>query len=357
MANVGNIVKLYGSEEAPITYNYQVELCSVPGIYYTLESLTQLNVGDVVSTDFEGNIVCVKIVGTSQYLPTLTVLNQYENCTKCIACNTANYTVTLCNQPMSSITITTNSYLMIGNYIQFGDNCWEVTASQIYNPSPDSYVIVATHCNGCQTTKTPRYYLQDCDGGVVPFPIILQVDNTVVSGDVVSINIEGLSFGCMIVGDVAVDVPYNYIFLDGTKQKSCEACYTNNLTLATVLFSPCSDPNIVYEGLFTSASINQFNEGNFIFAFGGPECYTALEPGTTCPFLLTNTYYPVYYYPSCEICYQPLSAGTEYKVCVRDCSGTTFSSVSVPHPTWTNNQGKAIVLLDAVQLGGNGLYS
>lgn len=53
----------------------------------------------------------------------------------------------------------------------------------------------------------------------------------------------------------------------------------------------------------------------------------------------------------------PISAGTEYTMCVQDCSGNTIS-VSVPHPTWTNNQGRSVILLDAVQLGGsNGLYN
>jgi hypothetical protein len=59
----------------------------------------------------------------------------------------------------------------------------------------------------------------------------------------------------------------------------------------------------------------------------------------------------------CEVCENPppISAGTEYNVCVIDCSGNTVS-ISPPHPTWTNEQGKAVVLLDAIVLGGmNGL--
>ena len=54
---------------------------------------------------------------------------------------------------------------------------------------------------------------------------------------------------------------------------------------------------------------------------------------------------------------EPLSAGTEYNLCVIDCSGNTVS-ITPPHPTWTNEQGKAVVLLDAIVLGGmNGLNS
>ena len=51
-----------------------------------------------------------------------------------------------------------------------------------------------------------------------------------------------------------------------------------------------------------------------------------------------------------------ISAGTEYTVCVicEDCcgSGTTATTVNPPHPTWTRPDGNAVVLLDAVQLGG-----
>ena len=54
-----------------------------------------------------------------------------------------------------------------------------------------------------------------------------------------------------------------------------------------------------------------------------------------------------------------LSSNTETTICVICCpctSGETITSVSVPHPTWTDIEGNAVVLLDMVQLGGlNGL--
>jgi hypothetical protein len=64
---------------------------------------------------------------------------------------------------------------------------------------------------------------------------------------------------------------------------------------------------------------------------------------------------PDSFFENCYVCNQPLSAGTEVFMCIPDCSGNT-RSVSVPHPTWTNLSGKAVVILDAIQLGGiNGL--
>jgi hypothetical protein len=66
---------------------------------------------------------------------------------------------------------------------------------------------------------------------------------------------------------------------------------------------------------------------------------------------------PSYLFGSVEDALAPFSAGTEYKECILDCSGNTIS-ISPPHPTWLNEQGKAVVLLDAVALGGmNGLNS
>jgi len=72
---------------------------------------------------------------------------------------------------------------------------------------------------------------------------------------------------------------------------------------------------------------------------------------------VTNYSYVSGPFLSCEDCENPppISAGTEYNVCVIDCSGNTVS-ITPPHPTWTNEQGHAVVLLDAIVLGGiNGL--
>ena len=58
----------------------------------------------------------------------------------------------------------------------------------------------------------------------------------------------------------------------------------------------------------------------------------------------------------CEVCENPppISAGTEYTVCniCEGPSGYTSTLITPPHPTWTRPDGNAVVLLDAVQLGG-----
>ena len=61
----------------------------------------------------------------------------------------------------------------------------------------------------------------------------------------------------------------------------------------------------------------------------------------------------------CNECLNGFSAGTESTICVVCCpctTGETISSVSAPHPTWTNGQGQAVIQLNAITLGGpNGL--
>lgn len=135
----------------------------------------------------------------------------------------------------------------------------------------------------------------------------------------------------------------------------------------TQVFNTCNDCNELYgvtlkecrtgEVTYTSMSFediqNIINSGP-IFAGAGVNCYELLDYCIV-PHTLWMT--PAYFYNNCESCYQPLSAGTEYVMCVTDCSGNTFT-MKVEHPTWTRPDGKAVTLLDAIQLGGiNGYYS
>jgi hypothetical protein len=70
--------------------------------------------------------------------------------------------------------------------------------------------------------------------------------------------------------------------------------------------------------------------------------------------MATNNFIPTQFFDNVPDALAPLSANTEYKMCL-PCSGET-SSVNVPHPTYTNERGKAVVQLNAVALGGeNGL--
>ena len=77
--------------------------------------------------------------------------------------------------------------------------------------------------------------------------------------------------------------------------------------------------------------------------------YSASTTGETNTIILYGPF------DDCSECNAPLSAGTEYNMCILDCSGNTIS-ITPPHPTYVNEFGKAVIQLNAVALGGiNGL--
>ena len=92
-----------------------------------------------------------------------------------------------------------------------------------------------------------------------------------------------------------------------------------------------------------------------------PRCYIAT--GNVDPFGVDIPSQSINVFTSCINCYknQTVTAGTEYTVCVICCpcdSGSTVTSVAVPHPVWTSTDGKAVVQSNMVVLGGpNGLNS
>jgi len=70
-----------------------------------------------------------------------------------------------------------------------------------------------------------------------------------------------------------------------------------------------------------------------------------------------NEIVPILYFNDPEQAEAPLSANTEYTMCIELCDGT-YESQNTPHPTYTNEFGKAVVQLNMVALGGtNGLNS
>jgi len=142
-----------------------------------------------------------------------------------------------------------------------------------------------------------------------------------------------------------------------TGYSNCLECLQQNDF--SIFAVDCINPEI--SGPLSSQYFNELPFGNFYkFCFSESEltecsCLEMVEilPVSTPPFFGTFTG-P---FTECGCNEQPISAGTEYNVCVIDCSGNTVS-ITPPHPTWTNQQGRAVVLLDAIVLGGmNGLNS
>jgi hypothetical protein len=74
----------------------------------------------------------------------------------------------------------------------------------------------------------------------------------------------------------------------------------------------------------------------------------------------STTYSAMTLYDNCHECIIdiPRSANTEENICINICgpSGNTVTSVTSPHPVWTDNYGTPVTQLNAITLGGqNGL--
>lgn len=126
-----------------------------------------------------------------------------------------------------------------------------------------------------------------------------------------------------------------------------EDCITGNLEVVTAFslgFVPTID--LIYQ---------------FSLDGSAPRCYIAT--GNVDSFGVDIPSQSINVFTRCEDCYknQTVTAGTEYTVCVICCpcdSGSTVTSVAVPHPVWTSTDGKAVVQSNMVVLGGpNGLNS
>jgi uncharacterized delta-60 repeat protein len=133
---------------------------------------------------------------------------------------------------------------------------------------------------------------------------------------------------------------------------NCNECNFRNVTLRN-----CQTGEITYVAMSPELIISAETSGPII-STGALDCYEIVDE---CLVFTNGVFTPNEFYENCTLCLQPVSAGTEYTMCVICCpctTGTTVTTVSPPHPSWTNIQGKTVVLLDAIQLGGmNGLYS
>ena len=146
---------------------------------------------------------------------------------------------------------------------------------------------------------------------------------------------------------------------------SCCECFTaNTATFESFQFDVCNSTEIIYMDIQTFCS----NYGDVPSSNSVWRLYNLTSGTTVCATFIgpTATSGVTEWIPdnpgpfnSCDNCLIGLitySAGTEYTACVicDDCcgSGATATSVSVPHPIWTRPDGSAVMLLDAVQLGG-----
>ena len=121
----------------------------------------------------------------------------------------------------------------------------------------------------------------------------------------------------------------------------------NNINVTAISCDGYSQLIILAEGVeFDESKVYQLPTGQCV----------SLTSGDTVSFY-PNSMIIAGPFDTCNECAEPTIAdngGNDGDVCVIDCSGNTVT-VTPPHPVYTNGQNQAIVQLNAVTLGGNGL--
>ena len=175
-----------------------------------------------------------------------------------------------------------------------------------------------------------------------------------------------------------VDEPAGTITATTETYSSCYDCLVNNFTVVTLV--ACDDETIIPVFPISTFGyipvIDQVIYAEIVFNDRGDfttytKCFKVNEV-----IQVSENDYVTDYEPNfsnlnqiifnnfsiengCNECLNGFSAGTESTICVVCCpctTGETISSVSAPHPTWTNGQGQAVIQLNAITLGGpNGL--
>lgn len=343
---------------------YLVEICNFPGITSVTESNITYNVGDIVSIILgDGSKSCVRILGESGDEPEYTIYKSYPNCESCLEdpCNIKFFTIQECgteNEPFSLPSITT--YYTVGTYVQYSGSCYTVVPNEDSTSIVEGQVVVSLptfeSCEDCESNIFSARTITGCGSEEeINYGWSIYCDPTIISGDTISFNINGFTSGCGVVGDVvtgSTEISPHWVV---QKVENCESC-DNNFTTTVLVFTSCTDGS----ELIIIPTLSVFNQidlnSGTTFSYG-VNCYgyKSEYSGNECIYTF-NTFNFDGSFDSCLECNQPLSGGSEYFACVI-CSGTSIT-VTVPHPTWTLPNGKAIVLLDAIQLGGmNGLNS
>jgi len=228
-----------------------------------------------------------------------------------------------------------------------------------------------------ESPTTPFYYFDaeytDCceclegDGGSLNFKFI-RCDTSE------EINIEATDF-CSEFGLPTTGLTYEIQF--GSETSFCATfdglseLGTTNYSYVSGPFSLCEDceePSSPYNVNVTATTCDGYSQliilpgdvgfdESKIYQLPTGQC-VSLTSGETVSFY-ADSMIIAGPFDDCDECAQPFSAntgGNNGEVCVIDCSGNTVT-VTPPHPVYTNGQNQAIIQLNAITLGGNGLNS
>lgn len=251
------------------------------------------------------------------------------------------------------------------------NSCVEITL--VANPSdagPNYYLYsfdVFDNCPQCESEADNFYIWKTTECGTGSNYIVVLNSNSFTTGDYVKVKRGTIDFQChelISPYDFITDGNLNsYISNTTSPFNNCTSC--NRGTLIGTSIVKCGGGgqqfvNIPIDIWNTMA----YSDSQLVFVtqnYG--QCYILLN---TCPLEPNyTTINPVETYYNCIQCdfdntRFPRSGGTETFLCLEICtpSGTTVTSVSVPHPVWTDGYGTAVTQLGMVVIGGpDGLNS
>ena len=178
---------------------------------------------------------------------------------------------------------------------------------------------------------------------------------------------------CFEITDI--DEPQGTITATTETYSSCYDCLVNNFTVVNLV--ACDDETItpafpisafgyipiIDQVIYAEIEFNDRGFTSYTKCFKVIEVMQVSETSYNTDYSFSNLNQIIHSNFSlengCNECLYGFSAGTESTICVVCCpctTGETISSVSAPHPTWTNGQGQAVIQLNAITLGGpNGL--
>ena len=339
----------------------------IDGTIEIVYSSALYNVGETgyltISDPNEGFSGCYRIGDISTDPVTATAYLSYgpsPSCDECVACQSFEFEYFLCSDENITGSTFSNQYIEIGqSFYHPLSGCCEVSGYLTGETSLETFrsFYEFTNCTECTgSTSNNEYEVwvgEHCAG---QDQVIVVVPLGATSGNTYQSNLGILTNDCVkLIEPYTSQEIFTFTKTTEISYNDCEPCLSNTFT--AIPFVKCGEGTSTFFSISISdfVSISQTKGG--IFTDGSYNCYYALQNGCATdnyPRFIPNNFFSSFFE-----CNQPLSAGTESTICQICCpctTGESITSVDPPHPQWTNQQGKTIILLDAITLGGpNGL--
>ena len=240
------------------------------------------------------------------------------------------------------------------------NNCCQI--KDIGGGTPNQYYYSFNTYDGCTECENIDYCVWVAETCITKEQIVVITPVGFGQGVIVKLKYGTSDYFCATLTDIYDPLQHYYISSvyktdDVISYSDCETC--DATTTINLSVKECNSPINSYISIpITIWYYYVYNLGlNTYSLYKYDKCSTILN---TCP--LPGDYptiTPYSFYLNCETCIFdntrfPRSGGTETFLCLQICtpSGTTVTSVSVPHPVWTDGYGTAVTQLGMVVIGG-----